>query len=172
MSTGESAHAVAAADDIVEVLVDQHRLIGELFDAVLEVGGDRRARTLAKLLHVLAVHESAEHVVVHPQVRQLIVGCDALVETLMAQELSIRDAIADLDYETAQDEAPVVRLRDLVFEHNRHEEADEFSLVTGEFSVDDKRRLARAVKAFGTLAATGTDAEYPHADLAAGSPNT
>jgi hypothetical protein len=45
-----------------------------------------------ELLHTLAMHESADHVVVHPQMRLAINGLDEVIEALMSEELSIWDA--------------------------------------------------------------------------------
>jgi hypothetical protein len=160
--------------DVGEVLTAQHRNVSELFSGVLGADGGVRARMFAKLLHALALHESAEHVVIHPEARKAIDGGDALVDALMSEEVSIRYALVELESVPVETDDFVVRLvqiRDLVVEHNRHEENDEFPLLMEQLDVADRRRLTRAVEALSKLAATGTEAEYSHADVAPGSPN-
>jgi hypothetical protein len=56
-------------------------------------------------------------------------------------------------------------------EHNRREESDEFPLLNQRLDASERTRLTRAVEELGKLAASGTEAKFEHAELAAGSPN-
>jgi len=123
---------------------------------------------------VLALHESAEHVVVHPEARKVIDGGDAVITALMSEEVAIRDALVESEHVSVQARdfaGRLARIRDMVVEHNRHEEADEFPLLNQRLDDSERRRLSRAVEELGKLAASGTEAEFEHADIAAGSPN-
>jgi hypothetical protein len=163
-----------STDNIVEVLMTQHRRIEQLINGLQDADPGSRPRLFGELTHALGIHESVEHVVVHPRVRQGVDGAADLIEKLMSDELSINDALVELgDVAPDTDEfhRHLTDLRDLVLEHNRHEENDEFPLLTEHFDTAEHRRLARASEALSKLAVTGSQQEYDHADLAPGSPN-
>lgn len=158
--------------DIVGVLTAQHRRVEELFVRALADGGVI-VDMLGELLHALALHESADHVVIHPEVRR-VAGEDDLVDALMAEELAIERALTDLDAVEVDDDAfagQLVRVRDLVVEHNWREESVEFPVLS-DLDSDEQRRILRAVGALEKLADTGSESEGERADVAAGSPNT
>ena len=62
---------VQSTDDVVKFLKDQHNLIKDMFDEVLSPRRKPKAREKAfvDLRKLLAVHETAEEMVVHPRVR-------------------------------------------------------------------------------------------------------
>jgi hypothetical protein len=97
-----------------------------------------------------------------------------VVDALVSEEVAIRDALVELEHVGVKADdfvGRLARVRDMVIEHNRREEADEFPLLTQQLDASERRRLNGAVDALGRLANTGTEAEYPRAGLAAGSPN-
>lgn len=161
-------------DNIVAILRTQHRSIREGLAGVSDAGAEARPRLFAELMRAIATHESIDHIIVHPRVRRSVDGFGALADALSAEELSIRDACVgfdDLPSESNVFRRHLVDLGDLVDEHLRHEEDDEFPLLTGQLDDTENRRLVRAAEALSSLTATGSEAEYRHADLAAGSPN-
>jgi hemerythrin superfamily protein len=163
-----------STQNIVEVLVAQHHQVDELFSRVLGANDDGRARMFAQLLHVLALHESAEHVVVHPEARKIIDGDEALITALMSEEVAIRDALVESEHVSVEAHdfpGRLARIRDMVVKHNRREESDEFPLLNQRLDASERTRLTWAVEELGKLAASGTEAEFEHAELAAGSPN-
>jgi hypothetical protein len=161
-------------EPFADVLLAEHREVDDLFAATLDAAVDEREHAFMRLLHALALHESVDHVVVHPQARQIITGGDELVDALMSEELAIRDALVELDRVPARDGEFVDRLTEIrrqVAEHNRREENDELPWLATEADPAEQGRLTRAADALRKLAATGSEEEYADADLAPGSPN-
>jgi hemerythrin superfamily protein len=166
--------AKRSTQGIVEVLVAQHHQVDELFSRVLDGDDDGRAPMFAQLLYVLALHESAEHVVVHPEARKIIDGGEALVTALMSEEVAIRDALVESEHVSVDAHdfpGRLARIRDMVVEHNRREESDEFPLLNQRLNASERTRLTRAVQELGKLAASGTEAELEYGELSAGTPN-
>lgn len=58
---------VQSTDDVVKFLEGQHNLIKDMFDDVLSASSDEARQTAFQdLRQLLAVHETAEEMVVHP----------------------------------------------------------------------------------------------------------
>ena len=61
---------VQSTDDVVAFLRDQHNLIKDLFEEVLHASEPKARETaFVELRQLLAVHETAEEMVVHPRAR-------------------------------------------------------------------------------------------------------
>ena len=62
---------VQSTDDVVRFLKDQHNLIKDMFEEVFSASSDdARGKAFTELRQLLAVHETAEEMVVHPRARQ------------------------------------------------------------------------------------------------------
>ena len=60
--------SVQSAHDVVEFLKNQHNVIKDMFDEVLHASGTgAREKAFLELRRLLAVHETAEEMVVHPR---------------------------------------------------------------------------------------------------------
>src|SRR6195952_4720825 len=72
---------VQSTDDVVNFLTDQHNLIKDMFDDVLSASSDEaRERAFVDLRQLLAVHETAEEMVVHPRARKELSNGDEVVD--------------------------------------------------------------------------------------------
>src|SRR4029078_4985128 len=62
---------VQSTDDVVKFLKGQHNLINDMFDEGLHASGPKaRKKALIDRRQLLAVHETAEEMVVHPRARR------------------------------------------------------------------------------------------------------
>lgn len=61
----------STANDILEVLGEDHQEIGRRFAAMADVPSDRLAETFWRLIEILVHHEVAEEIVVYPALRTL-----------------------------------------------------------------------------------------------------
>lgn len=78
---------VQSTDDVVRFLTDQHNLIKDLFEEVLSASGDDARQTaFVELRQLLAVHETAEEMVVHPRARAAVDGGDKIVDARLEEE--------------------------------------------------------------------------------------
>ncbi|MGW5055305.1 hemerythrin domain-containing protein [Actinokineospora sp. NPDC004072] len=161
------------AADVVELLIGQHMRIRDLFTEVESATGAAREEAFRELVRLLAVHETAEELVVHPEARRVMEGGDAVVEDRLVEEQAAKELLKRLDEigpDDAQFPALLAELRVAVLDHANYEEQYEFRYLRRALDADRLAQLADAVRAAEKVAPT-----HPHpgaqsatANLAAG----
>ncbi|MGV0834898.1 hemerythrin domain-containing protein [Mycolicibacterium thermoresistibile] len=155
---------VQSTDDVVDFLRDQHNLIKDLFDEVLYASEDKaREKAFVDLRQLLAVHETAEEMVVHPIARQEIDNGEAIVEERLHEEHDAKEQLSkleDMDFGSQQFLDALAAFRDQIVEHAQAEETEEFGKLQRELSDDNLKRLVAAVRAAQAIAPT-----RPHAGV-------
>lgn len=150
-------------EDVIELLLGQHMLIRELFVEVQSNTGERRSEAFARLVRLLAVHETAEEEIVHPLAKRTIAGGEQVVADRLQEEHEAKEVLArleELDHDSPEFESGFAELRASVLEHAHHEEVYEFRYLRGEYDPDRLRKLATQVRAAEKMAPT-----HPHAGL-------
>ncbi|HLV71655.1 MAG TPA: hemerythrin domain-containing protein [Vulgatibacteraceae bacterium] len=143
-------------EDVIDLLRAQHGRIRDLFDEVLHSDGTERRDAFRELVRLLAVHETAEEEIVHPVARRFP-GGDGIVDDRLAEEREAKELLAELDGMDTDDPAflkSVDKLRMDVLTHARAEERYEFDRIRGEFSPEQLRGFAAAVRAAEATAPT------------------
>lgn len=146
--------------DVVELLEQQHQQIRHLLDEVQNTKGEDRKQAFQRVSRLLAVHETAEEVVVHPYVRENVKGGDTLIEKRLVEENGAKDTLSrleDMDPETPEFEELFSRLSQDVVAHADAEEEEEFPHLRRVTDTAALERLATAVKAAEAVAPT-----HPH----------
>ena len=149
---------VQSTHDVVEFLKGQHNQIKDMFDDVLYASEPKaREKAFVDLRQLLAVHETAEEMVVHPRARGEIDGGDAVVDARLKEEHEAKEQLSklegmDVDSQDFLDALKV--FRDAVTEHAEREELEEFSHLQRELGPDDLKRMASAVQAVEAIAPT------------------
>ena len=158
--TPERTPEMTQTDDVVTLLRAQHDRIRNLFTEVdTVVGSDVKQSRFEELRALLAVHETAEEMVVHPQARHGADG-DTVVDERLQEEHDAKRLLSGLDgmQVTDPDFSPrFAELRSAVLAHAASEEREEFPLLLQ--TSDEKLRatMARAVIAAEAMAPT-----HPH----------
>jgi hemerythrin superfamily protein len=147
-------------DDVVALLLHQHEEIRRLFAEVRDATPAGRAEAFDRLRRLLAVHETAEELIVHPDTRKLMADGDLVVDASLAEELAAKQILVQL--ENLGTDAPgflpkLEELRIAVEEHAKHEEQEEFPCLRSAHSDSRLKTMAKAVKAAEALAPT-----HPH----------
>jgi hemerythrin superfamily protein len=149
---------VQSTDDVVKFLKDQHNLIKDLFDNVLSANEAKaREDAFIELRKLLAVHETAEEMVVHPRARGEIADGDSIVDARLKEEHEAKEQLSRLekmDVGSKEFLDELRKFRDNVVDHAEHEEAEEFSKLARELDAGDRERLAKAVLAAEAIAPT------------------
>ncbi|MGE2835639.1 hemerythrin domain-containing protein [Mycobacterium sp. SMC-4] len=149
---------VQSTDDVVAFLRDQHNLIKDMFDDVLHASAtEARQKAFTDLRQLLAVHETAEEMVVHPRARREIESGDTIVDARLEEEHAAKQQLSALeDMDIASDEfiAELTKFRDAVLQHAFNEEAEEFPKLKRELDADDLKSMAAAVRAAEAIAPT------------------
>jgi hemerythrin superfamily protein len=149
---------VQSTDDVVKFLKDQHNLIKDMFDNVLSANETKaREDAFIELRKLLAVHETAEEMVVHPRARSEIADGDSIVDARLKEEHEAKEQLSRLekmDVGSKEFLDELRKFRDDVIDHAEHEESEEFNKLARELDSADRERLAKAVLAAEAIAPT------------------
>jgi hemerythrin superfamily protein len=155
---------VQSTDDVVRFLKDQHNLIKDMFEEVLSASDDKaREKAFTDLRQLLAVHETAEEMVVHPRARKEISDGEAIVDARLKEEHEAKEqlsALEKMDIGSKEFLEELKKFRDDVVDHADSEENEEFNQLQRELDSDDLKRMAGAVRAAEAIAPT-----RPHAGV-------
>lgn len=145
-------------NDVVALLLRQHEEIRKLFTEVETSTGEARAEAFDRLRRYLAVHETAEEMIVHPDARRA--GADSVVKARLEEERKAKQLLADLEQDGPDAPKFLSRLGELkraVLEHAEKEEREEFPKIKDAHGQARLRAMGIAVKAAEALAPT-----HPH----------
>ena len=146
--------------DVVALLRAQHDRIRTLFTEVEKSAGSAaRQERFDELRRLLAVHETAEELVVHPAARNTE-GGEAVVQDRLREEHDAKEVLARLDRMKVTDPGfadNLATLRDAVLAHADSEEREEFPLLQDDVDERTRARMADAVRAAEAMAPT-----HPH----------
>lgn len=149
---------IESPDEVVAFLKAQHNLIEDMFDQVLHATDPKaREEPFATLRQLLAVHETAEEMVVHPRVRREDDAGDAIVDARLKEEHDAKEllsAIEKLDITSDEFIVELTKLREAVLDHARQEEDEEFPVLKRRVDTDDLKRMGAAVRAAEAIAPT------------------
>ncbi|MEV0130273.1 DUF2795 domain-containing protein [Dactylosporangium sp. NPDC050688] len=136
--------------DIVEILLARHNEIKQMFTRVSSAQGKQKEELFHDLVRMLAVHENAEEVVVHPAARDMIPNGDTIVGERLQEESDAKRALADL-YDMGIDHPEFDQhlsvLAESVVTHATEEEQQEFSQLRTHADRDRLRRMASTFEA-------------------------
>lgn len=142
--------------DVVDLLVEQHERIRGLFERVADATpGPERQRSFTELRQLLAVHETAEEMVVHPAMRRF--GANDVVDARLSEEHDAKEVLSELDGMDPADptfDERFATLRTMVLEHAEAEERDEFPLLREHAGSTERALMRRAVQAAEMTAPT------------------
>jgi hemerythrin superfamily protein len=137
----------------------QHDQIRELFDAVEQASAEDRAETFQTLVRLLAVHETAEEMVIYPAASKGEAGKE-IVEQRKAEENAAKNALSDLeklDPAGAEFGAQFATFRADVLAHAEAEEEEVFPLLTEVLDTDGLKAMTAKLEAAEAMAPT-----HPH----------
>jgi hemerythrin superfamily protein len=120
------------SEDGIDFLLDQHHRVRQLLDAVQQAPADSRQQRFDELRELLAVHETAEELIVRPVTRTQVPGGDTVADARIAEENTSKDALAALEkLDAAGDDfvAVFAPFADEVRKHAHNEEEFEFPLL-------------------------------------------
>ncbi|MBX9982210.1 hemerythrin domain-containing protein [Mycobacterium gordonae] len=155
---------VETPEEVIAFLKAQHDLIEDMFDQVL-LASDPQAREkpFIELRQLLAVHETAEEMFVHPRARREVESGDAIVDSLLQEEHSAKEQLSkieSLDITSEEFIDELTKLREAVLAHAEHEELEEFEKLQSDMNAEELKRLGTAVKLAEAIAPT-----RPHAGV-------
>lgn len=163
-------------EDVIELLQRQHREIRELFTQLdTAEDDDQRRKVFHSLVRLLAVHETAEEEVVHPEIRDLEPAAESVVEARLGEERRAKELLTTLEKmgpDADGFDTLLVQLRDDVLAHAEHEEREEFPMLRAHRPPERLRAMAATVRLAEAVAPTRAHpgAESAKANLLLGPP--
>src|SRR5205823_1251852 len=135
-----------------------------MFEEVLSASDPKaREKAFTDLRKLLAVHETAEEMVVHPRVRHEAAKGDEIVDARLTEEHKAKQVLSKLeamDVSSKEFITELTKFRDAVIDHAEHEESEEFTRLERNLKAEDRERMAKAVLAAEAIAPT-----RPHAGV-------
>jgi hemerythrin superfamily protein len=151
--------------DVVGILLEQHARIRDLFTDVKGAAGDHKQQAFDELRALLAVHETAEEMIVRPVAKDTAGEQEA--EARNHEEEEANKVLAELekmDVRSAEFDAQFAKFERAVIDHAEREEQEEFPAVHDGRTEDQLRSMGTRLRAAEKIAPT-----HPHPS-AAGSP--
>jgi hemerythrin superfamily protein len=148
--------------DVIRVLLEQHARIRELFADVKSATGQHKQQAFDELRALLAVHETAEEMVLRP-ISERVAG-KAVVDARNAEEARANEVLAaleDLDVASPDFDEQLEDFRQAVLAHAKAEESEEFPAVLDGCDDTERLQLGRALQAAEAVAPT-----HPHPSTA------
>jgi len=148
--------------DVIGILLEQHARVRELFEDVRGSAGDERREHFNELRALLAVHETAEQIVLRPNTAERVNA--RLADARIEEEVEATKALAELeelDVNSPAFAASFAQFEKSVTEHAEAEENEEFPAIVNDYTVEERQRMGRMLKATETIAPT-----HPHPSVA------
>jgi hemerythrin superfamily protein len=162
-ATEDRAKAQALPEgDVIRVLLEQHAQIRDLFSTVKSSTGEQKQESFDALRALLAVHETAEELVLRPVTEKL--GAQSVADARNSEEKEANEVLAELEKMSVDDPAFAAKLaafEQSVDEHAEAEEDEEFSQILAQCEEDERQSLGRKVKLVEGMAPT-----HPHPSVA------
>lgn len=137
----------------------QHDQIRELFDAVAGASDEDRAEAFEPLVRLLAVHETAEEIVIYPAAARGEAGKE-IVAQRKAEEDEAKKMLVQLeklDPSSREFGELLATFRAMVLDHAEAEELEVFPLLTEVTDADQLKRMTAKLEIAEAMAPT-----HPH----------
>jgi iron-sulfur cluster repair protein YtfE (RIC family) len=147
----------------IDLLLGQHEQITQLLEAVSSAPVEERQASFDELRELLAVHETAEELVLRPITRKDVPGGEAIADARMEEENHSKDVLSKLEKLDASNEEFATQFADFkaaVLEHAQNEEQLEFPAVR---NVEDPAALADLEEAIRKAEAKAPTHPHPSA---------
>jgi hypothetical protein len=141
--------------DVIRILLEQHARIRELFTDVRSAMGGHKRQAFDELRALLAVHETAEEMVLRP----ISAGAagEAVVTARNKEEAQATTVLKDLDrmdVTSALFGRKLATLETMVLRHAENEECEEFPLVVTECDARMRQSMGTALRGAESIAPT------------------
>ncbi|MDT0320520.1 hemerythrin domain-containing protein [Streptomyces millisiae] len=117
-------------DDVIRILLDQHARIRELFTEVKSVSGVHRQQAFDELRALLAVHETAEEMILRPVAKETAGPLEADARNREEEAANrVLVMLERLDVDSPDFDRTFLEFEQSVLRHAEHEEREEFPTV-------------------------------------------
>lgn len=148
--------------DVIRVLLEQHARIRELFADVKSAEGEHKQHAFDELRALLAVHETAEEMVLRP-VTSKTAGQE-VADARMKEEAEANEVLKELeklDVASADFDEKIASFEKAVDDHAEAEESQEFPAILDQCDEKQRETMGKQLKATESIAPT-----HPHPSTA------
>jgi hemerythrin superfamily protein len=148
--------------DVIRLLLEQHARIRDLFADVSTATGGHKQQAFDELRALLAVHETAEEMVLRP-ISKDVAGED-VVRARNEEEQDATEVLKrleQLEISSAEFDTMLAQLQAAVAQHAENEEQEEFPHVLAECDAEKRQSMGKALKGAESIAPT-----HPHPSTA------
>jgi len=148
--------------DVIRVLLQQHARIRELFADVKTADGDHKQHAFDELRALLAVHETAEEMVLRPVTKKT--AGDDVADARNKEEAEANEVLAQLeklDVGGTEFDTRLMEFEKAVDEHAEAEESQEFPAILSQCDDDQRQTMGKHLRAAEGIAPT-----HPHPSTA------
>lgn len=148
--------------DVVRVLLEQHARIRELFADVKTAEGEHKRHAFDELRALLAVHETAEEMVLRPVTART--AGQAVVDARNQEEADANEVLKNLerlDVDSPDFDQMLDDFESAVDDHAEAEESEEFPTVLADCDEEQRRTMGTHLRAAEAIAPT-----HPHPSTA------
>jgi len=160
MDAKKIADTISDNADAIDILLNQHNQVKELFRMVENAQGDTRQREFDHLRAFLAVHETAEEEVLRPVTRKSVPNGEAVADARMSEENEAKEVLAKLEKlgcESPDFMPKFLEFKKSVLAHAEHEEHEEFPGVRASKTPEELMKMGKRIKMAEKMAPT-----HPH----------
>jgi hemerythrin superfamily protein len=149
-----------AQQDAIRFIAQQHEQVRTLLQTIASASGEAQRQPFETLVRLLAVHETAEEMVIYPTLREAGEEGDRVADARLKEEDEAKKVLSELeklDPATAEFEAMFTAFRSSVESHAESEEREVFPLLERITDKERLRRMAAALEFAESVAPT-----HPH----------
>ena len=155
--------------DVIRVLLEQHARIRELFAEVKSETGEHKKQAFDELRGLLAVHETAEEMVLRPATKRVDGDQGGRIADARNHEESEANVVLkdleSLDVESPEFDQKLAEFEKAVDSHAEAEESEEFPLILASCDEADRQTMGTRMLAAEKVAPT-----HPHPSTAGSTP--
>jgi hemerythrin superfamily protein len=161
-------HEPATQSTATELLRQQHEQVKKLFAAFDQSAGDQRQEIFDSIRVLLAMHETAEEMIVYPEARHLGDDAERAVKARLDEEDEAKKALASLEKRGVDDdgfEKDFAAFRESVLQHATAEETEVFPLLDANLDQHKLREMAETVLVVESVSPTHAHAHSPESAI-------
>ena len=147
--------------DVIRILLEQHVRIRELFVDVRSAMGGHKRQAFDELRALLAVHETAEEMILRPATRDTAKDVADARNSEEDEANHVLAKLEDMDVESADFATMFAEFEQAVDAHAEAEESQEFPIILREKSVEERQKMGTRLLRAEKLAPT-----HPHPSTA------
>lgn len=141
--------------DVIRLLLEQHARIRELFTEVKQASGQEKKEAFDDLRSLLAVHETAEELVLRPVTTSVVSeGVAQARNDEEAKANAVLERLERLDVEDPAFDSQLVDFESSVDEHAEAEEHEEFDQIITNCDEQKRQQLGTKIRAAEAVAPT------------------